>query len=177
MKVIDIDVKDIKPYENNPRNNDNAVSAVMKSIQEFGFQQPLVLDENNVIIVGHTRFKASQKLGLEKVPCVIANNLTEEQCKAYRLADNKVGELAGWDYAILQDELEGLEFNMADFGFDMGEVEIDWADVEELSEETYEKPEKDMLECPHCHHIDTKVHFKKISSEEIVTKETQESDE
>lgn len=119
MKTVDMLLKDIKPYENNPRFNDNAVDAVAKSIQEFGFQQPLVLDKDNVIIVGHTRFKASQKLGLEKVPCVIADNLTEEQCRAYRLVDNKVGELAEWNMDLLEIEMDAIEgFDMEMFGFD-----------------------------------------------------------
>lgn len=118
MKTIDIALKEIIPYENNPRNNDGAVEAVANSIREFGFQQPLVLDKNNVIIVGHTRFKAAKKLGLKTVPCVIAENLTEEQCKAYRLADNKVGELAEWDIEMLAIELSEIEFDMSDFGFD-----------------------------------------------------------
>ena len=125
MKTLDIALKDIFPYENNPRNNDNAVDAVANSIREFGFQQPLVLDKNNVIIVGHTRYKAAKKLGLKSVPCVIAENLTDEQCKAYRLADNKVGELAEWNMDLLAIELDEIDFDMGEFGFD----EID--DIEE----------------------------------------------
>ena len=141
MKTLDIALKDIFPYENNPRNNDNAVEAVANSIREFGFQQPLVLDKNNVIIVGHTRYKAAKKLGLKSVPCVIADNLNEEQCKAYRLADNKVGELAEWNMDLLAIELDEIDFDMGEFGFD----EID--DIEEpvkeqkeveLGEESYQ---------------------------------------
>jgi hypothetical protein len=141
MKTLDIALKDIFPYENNPRNNDNAVDAVANSIKEFGFQQPLVLDKNNVIIVGHTRYKAAKKLGLKSVPCVIAENLTDEQCKAYRLADNKVGELAEWNMDLLAIELDEIDFDMGEFGFD----EID--DIEEpvkeqkeveLGEESYQ---------------------------------------
>lgn len=163
MKTLDIAIEKVIPYENNPRNNDNAVDAVARSIEEFGFQQPLVLDKGNVIIVGHTRYKAAKKLGLETVPCVIADNLSEEQVRAYRLADNKVGELAKWDFGLLQAEMdEVVNIDMGDFGFDMDSVDIDWADVEELSEESYEEPKKTMLQCPHCNHVDSKNHFLKV---------------
>ena len=165
MNTIDLTLDKIKPYDKNPRRNDNAVQAVMNSIQEFGFQQPLVLDKDNVIIVGHTRFKAAQKLGLETVPCVIADNLTEEQVRAYRLADNKVGELAQWDFELLQNEMDAvLEIDMSDFGFDLNPLDIDWANVEELNDDTYEEPTKTMLQCPNCNHVDSKNHFMKVDS-------------
>lgn len=115
MKRID----EIRPYENNPRKNEQAVDAVAASIQEFGFRQPIVIDKNGVIIAGHTRYKAAKSLGLTEVPCEIASDLTDEQAKAYRLADNKSGELASWDYELLDVELEELQadFDMTDFGF------------------------------------------------------------
>lgn len=94
MKVELRKLSDIKPYENNPRINGQAVDAVATSIREFGFRQPMVVDENSVIIVGHTRWKAAQKLGLEKVPVHVAKDLTPAQIKAYRIADNKLAELA-----------------------------------------------------------------------------------
>ena len=126
MKTIDIALEQIKPYENNPRINDGAVDAVAASIEEFGFQQPLVLDKDYVIIVGHTRYKAATQLGLETVPCVIAENLTEQQCKAYRLADNKVGELALWDHALLNVELGEIEMDMTEFGFlELSDIDVD----------------------------------------------------
>ena len=106
MQVVAKSVDEIKPYENNPRNNDDAVDAVANSIKEFGWQQPIVVDIGGVIIAGHTRYKAAQKLGLKTVPVVIAKDLSEEQVKAYRLADNKSGELATWD-----DELHGVVRN------------------------------------------------------------------
>lgn len=96
MQVESMSIDDIKPYENNPRDNDDAVDSVANSIKEFGWQQPIVVDKDNVIIVGHTRYKAAKKLGMDKVPVVVASKLTPEQVKAYRLADNKVGELADW---------------------------------------------------------------------------------
>lgn len=109
MKVVDLPVSEIKPYENNPRDNSRAVEYVKKSIEEFGFQQPLVLDKDKTIIVGHTRFLAAKEIGLETVPCVIADNLTEAQAKAYRLADNKTSDYSVWDNKLLLEELEGLD--------------------------------------------------------------------
>lgn len=163
MKTIDVAIKQITPYENNPRYNENAVDAVAASIEEFGFQQPIVLDKDYVIIAGHTRFKAAQQLGIEIVPCVIADNLTDEQVRAYRLADNKVGELAKWDFAKLEVEMDEIfDIDMGEFGFDMDSADIDWEDVQDLTEETYEAPKKDMLECPLCGGRDFKIHFKKV---------------
>ena len=119
MKIEVRSIDDIKPYENNPRNNDDAVDAVAKSIKEFGWQQPIVVDIEGVIIAGHTRYKAAQKLGLKTVPVVVAKDLTEEQVKAYRLADNKSGELATWDDELLEDELVGIDdIDMSQFGFE-----------------------------------------------------------
>ena len=118
MNIIEKNLKDIKPYEKNPRKNDNAVEYVANSIKEFGFQQPIVIDKNGVIVAGHTRYKASKKLGLEKVPCIIADDLTDEQIKAYRLADNKVSEKSGWDFNLLNNELsEILNIDMKMFDF------------------------------------------------------------
>ena len=124
MDIVEKGIKDIKPYEKNPRKNDSAVEAVASSISQFGFKNPIVIDGNNVIICGHTRYKAAKKLGLKAVPCVVADDLTEEQIKAYRLADNKVSELAEWDFNILGEELEGIfDIDMTDFGFDLSENE------------------------------------------------------
>lgn len=119
MKVEAKSIDDIKPYENNPRDNDDAVDAVANSVKEFGWQQPIVVDNEGVIIAGHTRYKAAEKLGLKTVPVVVAKDLTEEQVKAYRLADNKSGELADWDMDLLNDELDQIRnIDMSDFGFD-----------------------------------------------------------
>ena len=118
MNIIEKNLKDIKPYEKNPRKNDNAVEYVANSIKEFGFKVPIVIDKDGVIVAGHTRYKASKKLGLEKVPCIIADDLTDEQIKAYRLADNKVSEKSEWDFDLLQDELsEILNIDMEMFDF------------------------------------------------------------
>jgi ParB/RepB/Spo0J family partition protein len=152
MKTIELALQEITPYENNPRNNDNAVDAVAKSIHDFGFQQPLVLDKNKVIIVGHTRYKAALKLGLETVPCVIADNLTEEKVRAYRLADNKVGELASWDQAMLEVELGELDIDMTEFGFvELSDIDVDgFFEDAEPKEEDDEPEEDEEIQCPHC---------------------------
>lgn len=118
MKIKDIMLGDLVEYENNPRNNDGAVQAVAESIKQFGFKVPVVVDSNNVIVAGHTRLRAARLLGLETVPCIIADDLTPEQVKAYRLADNKTGELAEWDFAALEMELAEIDFDMSAFGFD-----------------------------------------------------------
>lgn len=134
-----IDIKKIKPYENNPRINDDAVDAVAESIKQFGFKSPIILDKNNVIICGHTRFKAAQKLKLKQIPCIIADDLTEEQVKAYRLADNKTSELADWDYALLDIEIgEITGIDLEDFGFDL---DPDFDYDEDLEEEDYSSEE------------------------------------
>jgi ParB-like chromosome segregation protein Spo0J len=106
----------VRSYENNPRNNDKAVDAVAASIKEFGFSQPIVVDSDSVIIVGHTRLKAAQKLGLERVPVVVASHLTPEQVRAYRIADNKTAEIAEWNYDLLPIELSALQEANYDLG-------------------------------------------------------------
>lgn len=118
-KVTYMDADSLIPYANNPRLNDNAVDAVAASIKEFGFKVPIVVDGENVIINGHTRLKAAHKLGLKQVPVIVADDLTPEQVKAFRLADNKTSEFAEWDMDKLQIELEGIdEIDMGEFGFD-----------------------------------------------------------
>ena len=118
MEIKMIKVEDLKPYKNNPRFNDDAVEYVAKSIKEFGFKVPMVIDKNNEIVAGHTRYKASLELGLKEVPCIVADDLTDEQIKAFRLADNKVSEQANWNYDLLNLELDDISgINMEDFGF------------------------------------------------------------
>lgn len=126
MQVKMLNIADITPYENNPRRNDDAVNYVAESIKQFGFKQPIVIDRNNVIVAGHTRYKAAKKLRKRLVPCVIADDLTDEQVKAYRLADNKVAELAEWDFDILDSELDSiLDIDMSDFGFELDDLDDD----------------------------------------------------
>lgn len=118
MKVQEMRTDALIPYPNNPRQNEGAVDAVANSIREFGFKVPIVVDRNNVIVAGHTRLKAAQKLGLETVPVVVADDLTDEQARAFRLADNKTAELAEWDEEKLFEELDGINLDMSEFGFD-----------------------------------------------------------
>jgi site-specific DNA-methyltransferase (adenine-specific) len=115
----------VRPYEQNPRQNKDAVSAVAESIRQFGFRQPIVVDADGVIVCGHTRYKAAQQLGLTEVPVHIATDLTPEQAKAYRIADNKSGELAEWDMDLLPIELadlQGAGFDLESIGFDTDEL-------------------------------------------------------
>lgn len=125
MKVKNLALEKLVPYENNPRNNEAAVDYVANSIKEFGFQVPIVIDKDNVIVAGHTRYKAAQKLELKEVPVVIAEDLTPEQVKAFRIADNKTAEKASWDFEKLAEEIADIEldFDFKDFGF--GEFELD----------------------------------------------------
>ena len=119
MKIIDKKLKELKPYLNNPRHNGKAVPAVKESILKFGFKVPLVIDKNNVIVCGHTRFYASKEIGLETVPCIIADDLTEEQIAAFRLVDNRTSDFADWDFEKLAEELSELQdFDFEPFGFD-----------------------------------------------------------
>lgn len=127
MNVKMMKIEELVPYEKNPRKNDGAVKYVMESIKEFGFKVPIVIDKNNVIVTGHTRYKASKNLKLSEVPCIIADDLTDEQIKAFRLADNKVSEYSEWDMDLLDFELEDLELDMTEFGFDniIDDIEVD----------------------------------------------------
>lgn len=126
MNVQEIKLKDIKPYGKNPRKNDDAVPYVAESIKQFGFKVPIVIDKNNVIVAGHTRYKAAKKLGFKSVPCIIADDLTDEQIKAFRLADNKVSEKAEWDLDLLDSEIEEIfDIDMTDFGFELESEELE----------------------------------------------------
>lgn len=136
MDIINIALKDLKPYENNPRKNDDAVKYVAESIKEFGFKVPIVIDKNNVIVAGHTRYKAAKKLKMSEVPCIIADDLTDEQIKAFRLADNnKVAEKAEWDFDLLNAELDDIiDLDMELFGFEDALQD----DAEEAVEDEFE---------------------------------------
>lgn len=149
MEIITKKIDEVIPYENNPRKNDEAVEYVAKSIKEFGFKVPIIIDKDNVIVTGHTRLKAAKKLGLAEVPCIMADDLSEEQIKAFRLADNKVSEFASWDFDLLNIELEDLDIDMADFGFaDINKVNVD--DFFELKPETEKEKQPELITCPHC---------------------------
>jgi len=133
-----IKVKDLQLNPNNPRHNEEAVKTVMLSIQKYGFKNPLIV-WNGVVYCGNTRLKAAQQLGLEEVPCIVANELTEQQIREYALIDNKSNEIAEWDYDLLQEELDVL---------DLGEFDLDWGVknfVEENEKVTQPKYEIDIL--------------------------------
>lgn len=132
MKIVNKNISEIHPYKNNPRRNDSAVDAVAASIHEFGFKVPCVIDPNGNIIAGHTRYKAAKKLGLKEIPCIVADDLTQEQIKAFRLVDNKVSEMSEWDLGALEIELEGInDIDMSEFGFDF-EKDIERIDYENI---------------------------------------------
>lgn len=134
MEIVNKKISELTPYAKNPRKNESAVDYVANSIKEFGFKVPVVIDSEGVIVAGHTRVKAAEKLMLDEVPCIIADDLTEEQIRAFRLADNKVSEVANWDCALLDEELQDInDIDMSIFGFDMSA--FDEADPEELEDE------------------------------------------
>lgn len=137
MQVQSIKISEVKPYENNPRDNDSAVGGVAESIKQFGWQQPIVVDKDNVIIVGHTRYKAAKQLHMKEVPVVVAKNLSDEQVKAYRLADNKTGEKAIWDNKELLDELGSIDMSKVFTGFTSADV------FDDVLDETDNEPIKE----------------------------------
>lgn len=141
MKIVERKIEQLQPYENNPRKNEDAVEYVANSIREFGWQVPIVIDNDNTIVAGHTRYLAAQKLGIDVIPCVVADDLSEEQIKAFRLADNKVSEVAGWDFSMLADELDALDIDMEMFGFDSNINDYIDGFFEQEDEETSGKDE------------------------------------
>lgn len=145
MKVENWDIDKVTPYPHNPRDNDDAVPYVANSIKEFGWQQPIVVDKDGVVIAGHTRLKAAKELGLDEVPVIVADGLSPEQVKAFRLADNKSGELADWDISLLDDELNDIfDINMEDFGFENGDKYK--GDLDDIFFESEEQASKDSAE-------------------------------
>lgn len=151
MKIVEIEISKLKDYENNPRHNEGAVDAVAASIKEYGFKVPVVVDKDYVIVAGHTRRLAAEKLGLDKVPCIVADDLTPEQIKSFRLVDNKTAELAQWDFEKLEEELREIQetgFDMTAFGFEtFDDIDIDSFFVDK--DEEKEKKKK-TITCPHC---------------------------
>ena len=130
MEIVTKSIHELTPYEKNARKNNKAVPLVAKSIEQFGFKVPIVIDRNNVIVCGHTRYKAAHALGIEEVPCIIADDLNDQQIKAYRLADNKVAEVSKWDKGILSLEMnEIFDFDMSEFGFEIADP-VDTVEVE-----------------------------------------------
>ena len=126
MRIEWWDIDRVIPYENNPRHNDDAVEKVANSLREFGWKQSLVVDPDGVLIVGHTRLKAAKSLGMDKVPVLVANDLTPSQCQMYRVADNSTGEIATFDLDMLAVEIDGLQvdFDVEDFGVDLSKLDL-----------------------------------------------------
>lgn len=139
INIVYKNINDLKMYKNNPRKNKDAIPYVKESIKQFGFKVPVIIDKNNEIVCGHTRVLASKELNIQEIPCIIADDLTDEQIKAFRLADNKTGEKAEWDYDLLEYELENLvNFDMDSLGFDLGE-DFDISDDEDVEDDKYTK--------------------------------------
>lgn len=162
MQIFEMQPSELIPYENNPRHNDGAVDAVAESIKQFGFKVPIVIDKDNIIIAGHTRRKAALKLGLDAVPVIRADDLTDEQVRAFRLADNKTAELAEWDESMLEEELAAIDgIDMADFGFE--------EDEEAPSEEDLDKKDIDIS-----NPITVKIVFKKKADLQKIEQELRE---
>ncbi len=142
MEIKTIKISEIIPYDKNPRKNDQAVDIVAKSIKEFGFLVPIILDKNNEIVAGHTRIKAAEKLGITEVPCIYAKDLTPEQIKAFRIMDNKSHEYSDWNFNLLKEEfriLDDLEFDLELTGFDLKEIGDIWEE---------KQPKEDNFEIP-----------------------------
>lgn len=152
MQIVYKHLNEIKPYENNPRINDGAVEAVMKSISEFGFKIPIIIDNNNIIIAGHTRYKAAKGLNIQSVPCITADDMTPEQVKAFRIIDNKTTEFSDWDFEKLKQEFSEIDFDFSQFGFEnLTEAVREELDntSQELSVDDY-SDEQFECECPRC---------------------------
>lgn len=142
MKIVEKNINELVMYENNPRKNDEAVKYVANSIKEFGFKVPVIIDKNNVIVAGHTRIKAAKELKIDKIPCIIADDLTDEQIKAFRLADNKVAEFAEWDEELLEKELDSIfNLDMEGLGFEEDYKNDDDFLINENNEKGQEKIE------------------------------------
>ena len=150
QQVVYQDISQIHPYENNPRNNEAAVEPVAQSIKRFGFRVPILIDGKGTIIAGHTRYEAAKRLGMDKVPCIRVDDLTDEQIRAYRIADNKVAEASSWNDDVLRaemDALKALDVDLTDTGFSEVELdgllrEVEDADFEEFFTEPVQQPPK-----------------------------------
>lgn len=149
LNIIYKPIEELKPYKNNPRINKQAVQPVADSIQIFGFKVPIIIDKDNIIVAGHTRYLAAKQLDIKELPCIIANDLTPEQIKAFRLVDNKVAEKSSWDFDLLNLELKELDdfIDMSELGFElfsMDNADQDYSNFEDVANK------KNVIICPEC---------------------------
>lgn len=168
VKVEQVPLASLKAYDGNAKRHDNRnVEAIAKSIEEFGFRNPILAwhDDDGIpeIVAGHGRAAAAERLGMDTVPVVFVDDLSDAQRRMLTLTDNQTTMMTGWDMDALTYELDALsgEFDATDFGFDVS-GEMDWDSVPDLSEESYDEPEHEMLQCPKCGCVDRKIHFKKV---------------
>ena len=158
LQIKYIEIEKVKPYKNNPRRNDKAIEIVKKSIKEFGFKNPIILDKNMEIIAGHTRLLAARELKFKEVPYILANDLTKSQVKAFRIMDNKSAEMADWDLDLLREEFYDLEgsatFNLT--GFSGEEITELWDREKDMASglepEQVNRLGKHTIQCPDCGH-------------------------
>lgn len=146
MNIVYKQLAELRPYENNPRDNEAAIPYVKNSIKEFGFKVPILIDSDNVIIAGHTRYAAATELGMSEVPCIVADDLTEEQVNAFRLADNQVAEFSTWDEDKLAMEIESLGIDLSEYGFGIAKA---LQASEEINVDDFDD-DKFKYECPCC---------------------------
>ena len=162
LKIEYVTIDSIKPYKNNAKEHpQEQIEQIKKSIEQFGMDDPIGIWKDE-IVEGHGRLIACKELGYTEVPIIRLDHLSDEERKAYTLAHNKLTMNSDFDVDILNSELDDiLNIDMSDFGFE--KIDIDWDTIDDLSNDSYDKPEHNMLECPSCHHIDRDIHFKKVS--------------
>jgi hypothetical protein len=174
LEIEYVGIDTIKPYKKNAKlHPQEQIEQIKKSIEQFGMDDPIGIWRDE-IVEGHGRLIACKELGYTEVPIIRLDHLTDEERKAYTLAHNKLTMNSDFDIDILNEELDSiLDINMEDFGFE--NVEIDWDNVENLSNNNYDEPTHNMLECPKCHHVDRDIHFKKVGK--IETEESENTSE
>lgn len=181
IQLTELKLSELKPYANNPRKNDKAAEELVKAIRQVGYVNPIIVDENYEILAGHTRYKALKKLGWTSAPVLIKNDLSEEQKKKYRLLDNKLGELADWDFDLLEEELQGLDFDNFDFDFGLGESFNDTSFIDDLLNENYSTNtvDSDVFSVTFifdkCDEELIKNYLKKVGKEYVTSKITEEA--
>ena len=150
IKLETVDIDAVYPYLNNPRKNDDAVQAVAESIRQCGYIAPIIVDEDHVILAGHTRYKALQLLGYDKIQIAVAQDMSEEQKKKYRLLDNKLSELSKWDFDLLAEEIDGLDFGDLDLNWGIEIPDFDFNDDIDLENSESNAEHQDTICCPKC---------------------------